>query len=104
MLFIFALFLSLEGAEGFAGGMGAVSVSGIEDAAKFVAGEAVELGVIGVQFGPQDGSGRPSSRLKGGSGMPSFAISAHSGGSHLCPPIAAGCVARDLLADSRIKI
>ncbi|MCY1375616.1 hypothetical protein D9M69_630430 [compost metagenome] len=49
-------FLVLEHTEGFAGVAFAHDVGGVEDIAKFVAGEAVESGVVGVQFGAQGGA------------------------------------------------
>ncbi|WP_197064825.1 hypothetical protein [Leptolyngbya sp. KIOST-1] len=42
-----------EAAEGFAGEIGAVDVSGVEDVAEFVAGEAIEVGVVGIEFGAE---------------------------------------------------
>ena len=39
-----------EAAEGFAGVVGAVGVGGVEDVAQFVAGEAIEAGVVRVEF------------------------------------------------------
>ena len=49
-------FVVLEDAEGFAGEVGAVDVGGVEDVAEFVAGEAVEVGVVGVEFGAEVGT------------------------------------------------
>jgi hypothetical protein len=46
----------LEHAEGFAGVIGAHYIGWIEDVAQLIATEAVELGVEGVEFGPQQGS------------------------------------------------
>ena len=43
------MFVSLEDAEGLAGEVGAVDVLGGEDVAQFVAGQAVEQGVVSVQ-------------------------------------------------------
>jgi len=53
VLFDFVVF---EDAEGFAGEVGAVDVGGVEDVAEFVAGEAVEVGVVGVEFGAEVGT------------------------------------------------
>ena len=49
-------FVVFEDAEGFAGEVGAVDVGGVEDVAEFVAGEAVEVGVVGVEFGAEVGT------------------------------------------------
>ena len=51
-----ALFVVLEHAERFAGVIGAHQVGWIEDVAQFVAAEAVEVGVGGVEFGSEQGS------------------------------------------------
>jgi len=48
--------LVLEHAEGFAGVVLAHDVGGVEDVAQFFLGEAVESGVVGVEFGAQDGA------------------------------------------------
>jgi hypothetical protein len=44
-------FVVLEHPEGFTGVIGRQQIGGIEDVAQFVAAEAVEVGVIGVEFG-----------------------------------------------------
>ncbi len=49
-------FVVFENAEGFAGEVGTVDVGGVEDVAEFVAGEAVEVGVVGVEFGAEVGT------------------------------------------------
>lgn len=46
----------LEYAEGFAGVIGAHHISGIEDVAQLVESEAVGVGVVGIEFGPQQGA------------------------------------------------
>jgi len=50
VLFVF------EDAERLAGEVGAVDVLGVEDVAELVAGQAVELRVVGVELGPKEGS------------------------------------------------
>ena len=51
-----AQLLVLEHAEGFAGVVIAQHGGGVEDVAQFVAGQAVEAGVIGVELGAQLGA------------------------------------------------
>ena len=46
----------LEHPKGFAGVIGAHQVGGIQDVAQFFAGEAVEVGVVGVEFGSEQGA------------------------------------------------
>lgn len=53
---IFFEFVVAEDAEGFAGEVGAVEVGGVEDVTQFVAGEAVEFGVVGIKFGADLGA------------------------------------------------
>ncbi len=50
---VLAGFVVLEDAEGFGGVVGAHDVGGVEDVAEFVAGQAVEAGVVRVEFGAQ---------------------------------------------------
>ena len=50
---VFAEFLELiflEHAEGFAGVVGAHQIGGVEDVAQLITGQAVEMGVVGIQF------------------------------------------------------
>ena len=51
-----AEFVGLEHAEGFAGVIGAHHIGGIKDVAQLIAIEAVEVGVVGIEFGPQQGA------------------------------------------------
>ena len=51
-----AEFVCFEHAERFAGVIGAHQVGWVEDGAQFVAAEAVEVGVIGVEFGSEQGA------------------------------------------------
>jgi hypothetical protein len=51
-----AEFIVLEHAEGFAGVVGAHQVGWVEDVAQFVSAEAVEVGVIGIEFGSEQSS------------------------------------------------
>ncbi len=56
ILAIQADFLLLQHAEGFAREIFAVDFFGIENIAQFVAGETVETGVVGIQFGAELGA------------------------------------------------
>ena len=50
---VFAEFLELiflEHTEGFAGVVGPHQISGVEDVAQLITGEAVEMGVVGIEF------------------------------------------------------
>ena len=53
---VFFGFVVFEDAEGFAGEVTSVDVGGIEDVAEFVAGQAIEIGVVGVKFGSESGT------------------------------------------------
>ena len=56
---VFAVFLEVfvfQDAEGFGGVVGAHDVGGVEDVAEVIAGEAVEAGVVGVEFGSELGA------------------------------------------------
>jgi hypothetical protein len=46
----------LEHPEGFAGVIGAQQVGGIQDVAQLIPVEAVEVGVVGVEFGSMQGA------------------------------------------------
>jgi hypothetical protein len=48
-----AYLIVLEHAEGFAGVIGTHQVGWVEDVAQFVSGEAVKVGVVGVEFGSE---------------------------------------------------
>ena len=49
-------FIVLEHAEGFAGVVGAHKAGWVKDIAQFVSSEAVEVGIVGVEFGSELGS------------------------------------------------
>jgi hypothetical protein len=54
---VFAELLHLvvfEDTKGFAGEVGAVDVGGVEDVAEFVAGEAIEVDIVGINFGVEN--------------------------------------------------
>ena len=78
-----AEFVGLEHAEGFAGVIGAHHIGGIEDIAQSIAGEAVEVGVEGIEFGPQQGAafGRASDAVRA-----AMSINSCSGWSRLASP------------------
>jgi len=50
------LLLLLQHPERLAREIGAVHVFGVEDVAQFIAGEAVEFGIVGVEFGAEKGA------------------------------------------------
>ncbi len=51
-----AEFVVYEHAEGFAAVIGAHQVGGIEDVAQYISSETVEVGVVGVEFGSEQGA------------------------------------------------
>jgi len=52
---VFMFFFFFQDAEGFAGRIGAVNIFGVEDAAEFISGKAINFGIIGIRFGAKDG-------------------------------------------------
>ena len=56
VLAVLAQLTVFEYAKGFAGVVGTHYLGGVKDVAKFVTGEAVEAGVVGVKFGAQLGA------------------------------------------------
>ena len=53
---VFCGFVVFEDAEGFAGEVASVDIGGVEDVAEFVAGQAIEICIVGVEFGAEGGA------------------------------------------------